>query len=257
MNSITTPNERLAELEALLEKQTAELAEVKRELEDLNYSVSHDLRAPLRHIAGFAQIMAEDHSEQMDPKCRQYLQSVEDGARRMNVLLESLLSLSRIRRQKLTWQPVDTDALVRGIIQDIESKMEGGRVEWKIGNLPYIDCDSSLIKQVFFNLFSNAVKFTRSGSMAVVEVDTMHKDGALVFFIRDNGVGFDMKYADRLFGIFQRLHAQNEFEGIGAGLAIVRQIIQKHCGTIWAESAINRGTTFFFTLNEAPVQKLR
>lgn len=249
MNSLTTPNERIAELESLLEKHATELAEVKKELEDLNYSISHDLRAPLRHIAGFAQIMAEDYGEQMAAPCRQHLQNIQDGARKMNVLLESLLSLSRIRKQKLTWQPMDTEQLVQGIIEEIESNMDGCGVKWKIGSLPCIDGDSALMKQVFFNLLSNAVKFTRASSMAVIEVGTMHKDDVLTFFIRDNGVGFDMKYADRLFGLFQRLHPQNEFEGIGSGLAIVRQIIRKHGGSIWAESAENHGATFFFTLN--------
>src|SRR5579884_194585 len=251
-NSLT-PNDRIAELEELLQKQTAELLEAKKEVEDFNYSISHDLRAPLRHISGYAQIMMEDFGPQLDPKCREYLQNIQEGAQRMTVLIESLLCLSRIRRQKLSWQPLDIDILVRGIIRDLESKNSERKIEWRVASLPCIDGDSALLKQALSNLLANAVKFTRTKSAPMVEVGILHKDNQTVFFISDNGTGFDTKYADRLFSMFQRLHPQNEFEGIGAGLAITKQIIQKHGGRIWAEAVAGHGATFFFTLGAARV----
>jgi light-regulated signal transduction histidine kinase (bacteriophytochrome) len=246
-------------LERLLQQSTDELHVTKKELEDFNYSVSHDLRSPLRHITGYAQIILEDYGNKLDPQCRQYFESIQDAARKMGVQLDELLKLSRLARQELCRQPVELDTLARGVVQDLAFGTAERNIEWKIGHLPCIECDVAMMKQVFTNLLSNSMKFTRPRAAAVIEIGTaVDGTGAAnsrTIFVRDNGVGFDMKYSDKLFCIFQRLHAKPEFEGIGAGLAITQRILRRHGGRIWAEAAVEKGATFYFTLDGAQAEQ--
>jgi light-regulated signal transduction histidine kinase (bacteriophytochrome) len=248
-NAVEAAGERIAELERMLKQRTAELRAAQKELDGLSYSVSHDLRAPLRHIKGYAQILAADFSAGLEPQCRQYLEKIQDSAHKMSGMLEELLKLSRLSRQELRRQRASLDTLLADLVRDLDRGYSPRKVEWKIAALPTLDCDAVLIRQVFSSLLSNALKATRSRPQAVIEVGTMRQDGHLVFFVRDNGVGFDMKYADKLFTIFQRLHPQQEFEGIGAGLAMAQRIVQKHGGRMWAEAAASQGATFYFTVS--------
>ncbi|HEY2496018.1 MAG TPA: ATP-binding protein [Candidatus Angelobacter sp.] len=244
-------HQQLEELERKLEQQSGELRDAKKELEDFTYSVSHDLRAPLRHISGYSQIILDDYGKALDPQCLQYMENIQSATQKLGVMLDGLLKLSHLGQQELQRQDVDLDRLVHGIVQGLV--VSGRQIEWKIGRLPKASCDGAMIKQVFINLLENAVKFTRSQSQAVVEVDAIERNGGTTFFVRDNGMGFDMKYADKLFVVFQRLHAQREIEGGGTGLAITRRIIHQHGGRIWAESALDQGATFYFTLHETAV----
>ncbi|HMC30855.1 MAG TPA: ATP-binding protein [Candidatus Angelobacter sp.] len=248
-NSLTAPDDRIAGLERLLEQRTAELREVRKELDGLSYSVSHDLRAPLRHIKGYAQILAEDCGAALGPECRQHLAKVQEGAQKMGEMLEELLKLSRLGRQPLERQAVSLEKLVREVIRDLKDKIAPRKVEWKIGELPVLECDPILTKQLFHHLLENALKFSRPRAHAVIEVSMVQQNGA-VFFVRDNGIGFDMKYADKLFSVFQRLHPQQDFERHGAGLALAQRIVHRHGGRIWAEAAVEQGATFYFTLND-------
>jgi light-regulated signal transduction histidine kinase (bacteriophytochrome) len=246
-NSVEAPQERVEELERLLEQRTAELREARKDLDDFNYSVSHDLRAPLRHINGYAKILEEDYGGRLDPQCLHYLESIAQSAQKMSALLDDLTKLSHVGRQELSLQPVKLDALVRDLVREFDQKVPQRKIEWKIGVLPEINGDAALLRQVFFNLLANAVKFTRPRAHAVIEigVDESSKE---TIFVRDNGIGFDMKYADKLFTIFQRLHAQQEFEGRGAGLAIAKRILTKHGGRCWTQAASDQGATFYLTL---------
>jgi light-regulated signal transduction histidine kinase (bacteriophytochrome) len=247
-NSVETYHARLEQLERLLEQRTVELRDIRNELENFNYSVSHDLRAPLRHITGYAKIIMEDYGATLDPECHGHFQKIQEGARRMSALMDELAKLSRIGRQGLSRQKVSLDALVQDVEHDLAQEIPDRKIEWRNGHLPLIECDIALMKQLFVNLLSNAVKFTRGRENAVIETGAIHENGATTFFVRDNGIGFDMKYAGKLFTIFQRLHSHQDFEGHGAGLAIAKRIISRHGGIIWAESALNQGATFYFTL---------
>jgi light-regulated signal transduction histidine kinase (bacteriophytochrome) len=237
-----------AELERRVEERTAELSDANKELEAFNYSVAHDLRGPLRHIKGFSEILEEDCGAQMGAEAREYLGKINQSASRMSLLIDDLLRLSQVGRQDLCRQVTDLNLLVRETAQEIESDNKGREIEWKISPLPQIDCDPVLIKQVFVNLLANAVKYSRPRPRAIIEIGTIKDKDSTIFFVRDNGVGFDLKYADKLFGVFQRLHRQEEFEGTGAGLAIVQRAIGRHHGRIWAEAAVDQGATFYFTL---------
>ncbi len=237
-----------AELEHRVEERTAKLRDANKDLEAFNYSVAHDLRGPLRHIKGFSEILEEDCGEEMEPEARGCLGKIQQSASRMSLLIDDLLRLSQVGRQDLSRQPTDLSLVVRETAQEIESDNKGRSIEWKIEPLPQVDCDPVLIKQVFVNLLANAVKYSRPRPLAIIEVGTIQEKDSPVFFVRDNGVGFDMKYADKLFGVFQRLHRQEEFEGTGAGLAIVQRVIGRHHGRIWAEAAVDQGATFYFTI---------
>jgi len=226
----------------------AELEAANRELEAFAYSVSHDLRAPLRRINGFAGILLEDFSAQLDPVAKGYLERVSEAGRHMCQLLDDLLNLSRVTRKELTRRRTDLDSLVKEVWDSLQPEIEGREIEWQIGRLPTVECDPGLIKQVFANLLLNAIKYTRPRQRATIQVDQMICDGQPAVFVRDNGVGFDMKYADKLFGVFQRLHRQEDFEGTGVGLATVQRIIHKHGGRVWAEAEPYKGATFYFTL---------
>ena len=234
--------------EEALRKAHDELQATNAELEAFTYSVSHDLRAPLRHIDGFTRILVEELGPALDPTARHYLERVQQGARHMGILVDDLLHLSRIGRQQLHTHGTSLHSLVDEVIRDVKPETEGREIEWRIGQLPSIECDPGFMRQVFTNLLSNAVKFTRTRQHAVIEIDQTTVDNQMMLFVRDNGVGFNMKYADKLFGVFQRLHRQEDFEGTGVGLATVQRIIHKHGGRIWAEAEPDRGATFYFTL---------
>jgi PAS domain S-box-containing protein len=239
------------ELEERVMQRTAQLAAVNQELEAFTYSVSHDLRAPLRHICGFSRILIEDFGPAMDPEARGHLQRIEDGTHRMGLLVDELLGLARVGRHFLKLQSTNLNSVIEEVVSLLQPDADGRAVTWKIANLPLVECDSILIKQVFQNLIANALKFTRPRERAVIEISHREKNGQLVILVRDNGVGFNMKYADKLFGVFQRLHRAEDFEGTGIGLATAHRILYKHGERIWAEGEIDKGATFYFTLAAA------
>jgi PAS domain S-box-containing protein len=238
-------------LEARVVARTAELEAANKELEAFSYSVSHDLRAPLRHIGGFARILVEDFNASLPEEAQRHVKRIEQGAHRMGTLVDELLSLTRVGRQSLTVQVTSMGSLVSDVLTLLEPELEGRKVEWKVAELPFVECDPTLVRQVFQNLIGNALKYSRPRSPAVIEIGKEEKGGRTVLFVRDNGVGFSMKYADKLFGVFQRLHRSEDFEGTGVGLATVQRIVQKHGGKVWAEAELDRGATFYFTLSNA------
>jgi len=242
------------ELENRVESRTAELQEVNRELEAFSYSVSHDLRAPLRHLDGFTRILQQEFASQLPDEARHYLDRVRSAATNMSSLVEDLLQLSRVGRQLPRRQRTSLLALAEEARHEILPEANGRAIHWTFQSLPDVDADPILLRQVFANLFSNAVKFTRNRPGATIEVGARDDNGKAVVFVRDNGAGFDPRYADKLFGVFQRLHRQEEYEGTGIGLATVQRIIHKHGGKIWAESQPQSGATFFFTLPLASPQ---
>jgi signal transduction histidine kinase len=239
-------------LEQRVLDRTAQLEAANKELEAFSYSVSHDLRAPLRHIDGFSKILVEDYSARMDPDALHCVNRIQNAIRSMGLLVDDLLNLSRVSRKDVVPQSVSLGAVVKSALVDMEPDLEDRQIDWRIGPLPVVQGDSALLKQVFINLLSNAAKFTRQKNPAIIEIREQTIDGDSVFMVRDNGVGFDMKYADKLFGVFQRLHTSDAFEGTGVGLATVQRIIHKHGGRVWAESEPDRGATFYFTLTGQP-----
>jgi len=236
------------ELEERVRERTAELTAANEELEAFSASVSHDLRGPLHLIDGFSEMLEETLGQGLNADGKKYLQRIHASVQEMASIIEGLLRLSRLGRQDLKMQLTNLDEIVRPILADNKPALQARKIEWKIENLPEVLCDQALIKQVFTNLISNAVKYTRSRESAVIEVGQIKIDGESVIFVRDNGAGFDMKSADKLFGAFQRLHLQEEFEGTGVGLATVRRIVHRHGGRIWAEAELDKGATFYFTL---------
>ena len=235
-------------LEERVAERTAQLAAANQELEAFTYSVSHDLRAPLRHIGGFSRILMEDFAAGMNPEALHHLQRIQDGTQRMGLLVDELLNLARVGRHALKLQVSGLNSIIEEVVSILQPEVEGRAVTWKIAELPSATCDPILIKQVFQNLIANALKFTRPRERAVIEIGHQQENGQAVIFIRDNGVGFNMKYQDKLFGVFQRLHRAEDFEGTGIGLATVQRIVHKHGGRVWAESELDKGATFFITL---------
>jgi len=236
------------ELEQRVIARTAQLEAVNKELEAFTYSVAHDLRAPLRHIDAFARILSEEARPHLPPEANEYLEHILQAARQMGQLVDDLLNLSRVGRKELSLQLTGLNSLVDEVLAGLRPELETRQIDWKIGKLPFVEADPSLLKQVFTNLLSNAVKYTRPRDHAVIEVSSISSNGTPCVFVRDNGVGFNMKYVDKLFGIFQRLHRQEDFEGTGIGLATVQRIVHKHGGRVWAEAELDKGATFFFTL---------
>jgi light-regulated signal transduction histidine kinase (bacteriophytochrome) len=238
-------------LERRVEERTRELSFANKELESFSYSVSHDLRAPLRHIDGFARILSEEYAAELPEDGRSYLARILKSTTDMGKLIDSLIKLAHLGRRELSCEKVNLGELVKSVIADLPQTDASRNVEWRIETLPTVNCDPDLLRIVLTNLLSNALKFTRTRAAAVIEVGTAAKNGDLAYFVKDNGVGFDPNYADKLFGVFQRLHAQEKFEGTGIGLATVQRIIHRHGGRIWAESALDQGATFFFTFGVA------
>ena len=224
------------------------LKAVNHELEAFTYSVSHDLRAPIRQIDGFSRLLVEQVGDTLDARAHHYLRRVRDSTHRMGRLVDDLLRLSQLGRQDLRPRLASLDELLAEVLAELHGELGERDVRWSIGTLPAVECDPGLIKVVLTNLLANAVKYTRTRAPAMIEVGSGSCNGAATVFVRDNGVGFDMKYADRLFGVFQRLHRADEFEGTGVGLATVQRIIHKHGGEIWVEAAPDVGATFHFTL---------
>ena len=236
------------ELEERVLCRTSELESANKELEAFTYSVSHDLRAPLRHISGFSKLLSEEYGSELPAEAQHHVQRIQEGTRRMGQLVDDLLNLGRIGRQEIRLQVTDLKTVVKEVIEELQPECEGRQIEWRVGQLPFAHCDPGLVKQVFQNLIANAIKFTRPRTPAVIEVGQQEADGNQIIFVRDNGVGFSMKYCDKLFGVFQRLHRAEDFEGTGVGLATVLRIIKKHSGRIWAEAALDKGATFYFTI---------
>lgn len=235
------------ELEQRVLLRTSELASTNRELEAFTYSVSHDLRAPLRHVDAFAQLAAEETATTSSPELQKYVQRIREGVQNMGRLIDDLLNLSRVNRVDVLQQPVALNGIVDEVISEMRPEIEHRNIEWSIGHLPTAVCDPGLMKQVFTNLITNAVKYTRPRERAIIKIGVENVDGTPAIYVQDNGVGFDNRYKDKLFGVFQRLHRAEDFEGTGVGLAIVKRILDLHGGRIWAASELDKGATFWFT----------
>ena len=237
-----------SELEQRVIERTAQLEAANKELEAFSYSVSHDLRAPLRAVDGFSQAVLEDYGPQLPEEGRQDLLTIRNGAQKMGRLIDDLLTFSRLSRLPLSKSAVDTGKLVRGVLGELNYKQKRRQIDVRIAELTPCQADPALLKQVWVNLLSNALKYTGKREAAVIEIGCAQEKGQNVFFVRDNGTGFDMQYAHKLFGVFQRLHRMEDYEGTGVGLAIVQRVIHRHGGRVWAESSVNCGATFYFTL---------
>ncbi len=235
--------------EAELNQRSLQLEAANKELAAFSYSVSHDLRAPLRSVDGFARILEQDYGPELSTEARRYLHLVRVGAQQMGTLIDDLLKFSRLGQQPVKERQIDPTTVVRQVVSDLHAEQEDRSIEIAIGELPECKADPAMLKQVYANLLSNSLKFTRTRDPATIEIGSVAENGTNVYFVRDNGVGFDMKYAEKLFGVFQRLHRAEEFEGTGVGLAIAQRIVHRHGGEIWAEAQVDRGATFFFTLS--------
>ncbi len=239
------------ELDQRVMERTAQLEAANKELEAFAYSVSHDLRAPLRHINGFIGLLQQQVEKTLDDQGRHYMDSISESAKKMGILIDDLLSFSRMGRQPMSFKEVDLGALVRIVIEELKPDFAGRDISWHIGELPEVNGDYAMLQAVLVNLISNAIKFTKTRDHAEIEIGCQHQEKEIVVHIQDNGVGFDMKYADKLFNVFQRLHSQEDFEGTGIGLANVQRIIKRHGGRVWTEAEPNRGATFYFSLPES------
>jgi light-regulated signal transduction histidine kinase (bacteriophytochrome) len=232
-----------------VKKRTAELEVVNAELEAFSYSVSHDLRAPLRHVTGFAGLLEERTNGELDPQCIRYVQTISQAAKRMGQLIDDLLAFSRIGRGQLVRRSVPLNELVREARDEVTADVAHRHIEWQIADLPVVEGDPAMLRLVMINLLSNAVKYTSPRSQATIEIGArVGIQDDVIIFVRDNGVGFDMQYAGKLFGVFQRLHSAEEFDGTGIGLANVQRIVHRHAGRVWAESELDQGATFSFSL---------
>jgi PAS domain S-box-containing protein len=241
---------RLTEtLEQRVVERTAQLESANKELEAFSYSVSHDLRAPLRAIDGFSKILVEENLSNADADTKHLLESIQKNAQRMAQLIEDLLGFSRLTRSPLGMSKIDMRELFRSAFDELRGQTPERKIDFILGDLPAAKGDLAMMRQVATNLLSNAFKYTRRREVARIEVGALQNDGKTVYYVKDNGVGFDMKYAKKLFTVFQRLHSERDFEGTGVGLAIVQRIIRRHNGSVWAEAALGQGATFFFTLN--------
>lgn len=247
--------EKIEKLNADLQRHARQVEATNKELEAFSYSVSHDLRAPLRHIDGFVKMLVKQSGEKLDNAGRRYLDIIADSARRMGALIDDLLVFSRMSRTEMRHAKVSAEALVHEAVSGLETEIGGRQIRWTIGALPEVDADPAMLQQVWVNLISNAVKYTRPRETAEIEIGCDDPgNGEFIFFVHDNGVGFDMQYAHKLFGVFQRLHRSEEFEGTGIGLANVSRIVHRHGGRVWAEGKPNTGATFYFSLPKKPTE---
>ncbi len=235
-------------LESRVKQRTDQLEFANHELESFAYSVSHDLRAPLRAVDGFSRMLQEDYGDRLDDEGNRFLRIVRDNAKRMGELIDDLLNLSRLNRKEMMRRSISVNNLIQQLLNEFTSELASRQIEFNLADLPDCQADISLLTQVWINLLSNAIKYTGKTENAQIEIGFQIINEEIVYFIRDNGAGFDMKYADKLFGVFQRMHLERDFEGTGIGLAIAQRIVQRHGGRIWAEAAVNQGATFYFTI---------
>jgi len=236
------------ELENRVAQRTAQLEASNKELEAFSYSVSHDLRAPLRHASGYVDLLLKKCKSDLSEKGQHYLDSIAESVHQMGMLIDDLLQFSRTGRTEMHQSVSNMNDLLQEVIDALNKENKHRKIEWITGKMPVVFCDSALIKLVWVNLLSNAVKFTRTRDTARIEIGVEEKDSEYIFHVKDNGVGFDMQYAQKLFGVFQRLHSMDDFEGTGIGLANVRRIIGRHDGRTWAESELDKGAVFYFSL---------
>jgi len=239
---------QIERLNRALMNHSDQLEAANKELEAFSYSVSHDLRAPLRHISGFVDMLQQHSGPALDERGQKCVNTIAASARRMSRLIDDLLEFSRMGRAEFGKARVPLDSLVAEVVRDMEGEAEGRRIDWRVAPLPWVEGDPAMLRQVFINLISNALKYTRPRPEAQIEIGARVENGETVVFVRDNGVGFSMEYVHKLFGVFQRLHRQEEFEGTGIGLANVRRIIHRHGGRTWAEAEVDRGASFYFSL---------
>ncbi len=241
-----------AALDARVRERSAELEAANRDLDAFASSVAHDLHAPTRHVNGYAQILLQRYAAELSPEAQGHLRVIADAAERMGHLIADLLAFSRLARAEMQRQPVALDALVARLRHELKFETENREIVWEVAPLPVVPADESMLRQVLVNLLSNAIKYTRGRTPAVIEVGSRPGEpGETICFVRDNGAGFDMRFVGKLFGMFERLHRADEFEGTGIGLANVRRIIQRHGGRTWAEGEVGKGATFFFSLPDA------
>ncbi|HKN19515.1 MAG TPA: ATP-binding protein, partial [Dissulfurispiraceae bacterium] len=238
----------LKELNERLEETVRELAASNKELDAFSYSVSHDLRAPLRHMSGFVELLKKRLGDSPDVKTRDYVDMISAASKKMSLLIDDLLNFSRLGRSVLYKGKVNLKALVGEVVREIQNEKKERNIRWELDELPDVVGDESLLRLVVVNLVSNAVKFTSTRPLSEIKIGCKEDEDKFTCFIKDNGVGFDTKYADKLFGVFERAHTQNEFEGTGIGLANVQRIISRHGGSTWAEGTVGQGATFYFTL---------
>jgi signal transduction histidine kinase len=252
LGQIQAQNRTLHEFNHMLEQKvserTVQLENLNRELEAFSYSISHDLRAPLRGIIGFVTILEEDYTSQLDDEAKRITTVIKNNTMKMGHLIDDLLAFSRMGRKDIEKTPVSTAAMVAEVIQEIAPEEKNGHIQWAIGQIPDLMGDINAIRQVWVNLISNAVKYSAKKEAPLIEIGFLARDGETVFFVKDNGVGFDEKYKHKLFKVFQRLHSADDFEGTGVGLAIVEKVVAKHGGRVWAEAKVGQGACFYFSL---------
>ncbi len=245
------------ELEEMVEERTAKLEMANKELEAFASSVSHDLRAPLRAIDGFTRILTEDYASKLDEEGRRLGSTIHDNAMKMGKLIDDLLTFSRVGRASMTPIKIDMKNLVNAMYHETTSAKERKRIKFDIADLPHIEGDTNLMRQVWMNLISNAVKFSAQRKQVVISVTYKEEKNKVTYCIKDNGAGFNMKYVDKLFGVFQRLHSEKDYKGTGIGLSLVQRIIHRHDGTVWAESKLDKGASFYFSLPKKGKRKNR
>jgi light-regulated signal transduction histidine kinase (bacteriophytochrome) len=239
---------KLAEADKEQQSLRKQVNELTQEIEDLSYAISHDLRAPLRAVHGFTAALREDYEQNLDPQAQRYLSIITASTQQMSRMIDGVLTLSRLGRQPMRRSEVEMQSMLEELVAGLKAKFPDRRLDFVIGRLPNIEGDPALLEQVWTQLLLNALKFTNPRESARIEIGSVAGDNEVTYFVRDNGVGFDMKYEGKLFGLFQRFHTEKEFEGTGVGLAVVRRLVRRHEGRAWAEAAVDGGATFYFAL---------